>query len=348
MSLGPVMLDLQGTALDDEEREMLQHPLVGGVILFTRNYENPQQLAALIGEVHALRSPPLLIAVDHEGGRVQRFREGFTRLPAMRRFGEIFDKDKRRARQLAEQAGWVMASELRAVGVDFSFAPVLDLDYGVSSVIGDRAFHRRPEVVAELANAVMKGMHKAGMAATGKHFPGHGAVAADSHEAIPVDSRRFEDIAAEDIKPFERLITNGMAGVMPAHVIYEKVDSRPAGFSPYWLKDILRQRLEFQGVIFSDDLNMEGASVAGDPLSRAEAALAAGCDVALICNNRAGALQILRGLTFEPNPVLHARLARLHGRHPVTLEVLHKDAAWRQAVKAMQELAENPTLSLEL
>lgn len=348
MSLGPVMLDLQGTALDDEEREMLQHPLVGGVILFTRNYENPQQLAALIGEIHALRNPPLLIAVDHEGGRVQRFRQGFTRLPAMRRFGEIYDKDRRRARQLAEQAGWVMASELRAVGVDFSFAPVLDLDYGVSGVIGDRSFHRRPEVVAELANAVMQGMHKAGMAATGKHFPGHGAVEADSHEAIPVDSRHFEDIAAEDIKPFERLIDNGMAGVMPAHVIYEKVDSRPAGFSPFWLKEVLRQRLEFQGVIFSDDLNMEGASVAGDPLARAEAALAAGCDVALICNNRAGALQILRGLSSEPGPVLHARLARLHGRHPVTMEALHKDPAWRQAVQAMQELAENPTLSLEL
>lgn len=348
MSLGPVMLDLLGTTLDEKEREMLQHPLVGGVILFTRNYENPAQVASLIAEIHALRSPPLLIAVDHEGGRVQRFRQGFTRLPAMRRFGEIYERDKRRARQLAEQAGWVMASELRAVGVDFSFAPVLDLDYGNSTVIGDRAFHRKPQVVADLANAVMQGMHRAGMAATGKHFPGHGAVQADSHEAIPVDTRRYEDIAAEDMKPYELMITNGMAAVMPAHVIYSHVDPQPAGFSSFWLKEVLRGRMNFQGVIFSDDLNMEGASVAGDYVARATAALVAGCDVALICNNREGAMQILRGLDIEPNPVLHARLARLHGRHPVTLESLHHDPAWRQAVSAMRELEENPTLSLEI
>lgn len=348
MSLGPVMLDLQGTALDEQEREMLLHPLVGGVILFSRNYESPEQLSALVAEVHALRSPPLLIAVDHEGGRVQRFRQGFTRLPAMRRFGEIYDRDKRRARQLAEQAGWVMASELRAVGVDFSFAPVLDLDYGLSKVIGDRAFHRSPQVVAALANALMQGMHRAGMAATGKHFPGHGAVEADSHEAIPVDGRRYEDIAAEDIKPYELMISNGMAAVMPAHVIYDRVDSRSAGFSPFWLGEVLRRRLNFQGVIFSDDLNMEGASVAGDYVARARAALAAGCDVALICNNREGALQILRGLELQPNPILHARLARLHGRHPVTLESLHRDPAWRQAVSAMRELEEDPSLFLEL
>lgn len=348
MSLGPVMLDLQGTTLDEQEREMLLHPLVGGVILFSRNYESPAQLSALVAEVHALRSPPLLIAVDHEGGRVQRFRQGFTRLPAMRRFGEIYDRDRRRARQLAEQAGWVMASELRAVGVDFSFAPVLDLDYGLSKVIGDRAFHRSPQVVAALANALMQGMHRAGMAATGKHFPGHGAVEADSHEAIPVDSRRYEDIAAEDLKPYELMISNGMAAVMPAHVIYDRVDPRPAGFSPFWLGEVLRRRLNFQGVIFSDDLNMEGASIAGDYLARARAALAAGCDVALICNNREGALQILRGLELQPNPILHARLARLHGRHPVTLESLHRDPAWRQAVSAMRELEEDPSLSLEL
>lgn len=348
MSLGPVMLDLQGTTLDEQEREMLLHPLVGGVILFSRNYESPEQLSALVAEVHALRSPPLLIAVDHEGGRVQRFRQGFTRLPAMRRFGEIYDRDRRRARQLAEQAGWVMASELRAVGVDFSFAPVLDLDYGLSKVIGDRAFHRSPQVVAALANALMQGMHRAGMAATGKHFPGHGAVEADSHEAIPVDIRRYEDIAAEDIKPYELMISNGMAAVMPAHVIYDRVDPRPAGFSPFWLGEVLRQRLNFQGVIFSDDLNMEGASVAGDYVARARAALAAGCDVALICNNREGALQILRGLELQPNPILHARLARLHGRHPVTLESLHRAPAWRQAVSAMRELEEDPSLSLEL
>jgi len=348
MSLGPVMLDLRGTQLDAEEREILTHPLVGGVILFSRNYESPEQIAALIAEIHELRSPPLLIAVDQEGGRVQRFRQGFTRLPAMRRFGEIYAHDKRRARQLAEQAGWVMASELRAVGVDISFAPVLDLDYGISAVIGDRSYHRRPQVVAELAAATMHGMQRAGMAATGKHFPGHGAVEADSHEAIPRDERRLEDILAEDVAPYELMIANGMAAVMPAHVIYSKVDENPAGFSTFWLQEVLRKRLNFHGVIFSDDLNMEGASVAGDYVARAEAALDAGCDMILICNNPDAARIILRGLDYKPTPVLHARLARLHGRHPVTLDALHKDPAWRQAITAMQELEENPSLSLDL
>lgn len=338
MSLGPVMLDIEGTTLDAEEHEMLQHPLVGGVILFTRNYESPEQVAALIAEIHALRSPQLLIAVDHEGGRVQRFRDGFTRLPAMRRFGEIYEKDRRRARLLCEQYGWVMASELRAVGVDFSFAPVLDIDYGLSEVIGDRAYHRDAQVVADLANATMQGMQRAGMAAIGKHFPGHGAVEADSHEAIPHDERRYEDIFAEDILPYQRMMNNGMAGVMPAHVIYDKVDPNPAGFSPFWLKQVLRERVGFQGVIFSDDLNMEGASVAGDYADRARAAVSAGCDMVLICNNRKAALQILDDFRPEPDPVLHARLARLHGRHPVTWEALHADTAWRQAVTAMQEL----------
>lgn len=348
MSLGPVMLDLRGTALDDEEREILCHPLVGGIILFSRNYDSPEQLAALLAEVHALRTPPLLVAVDHEGGRVQRFRQGFTHLPPARRFGEIFAQEPRRARLLAEQAGWVMASELRAIGVDFSFAPVLDLDYGISQVIGDRAFHRKPQVVADLAGAVMHGMQRAGMASVGKHFPGHGAVEADSHEAIPVDGRSLADILAEDVKPYERMITNGMAGVMPAHVIYSDVDERPAGFSAFWLREVLRKRLGFQGVIFSDDLNMEGASVAGSYPARAEAALQAGCDMVLICNNPEGAREILRGLDYAPNPVLHARLARLHGRHPVTLEGLHRDPAWRQAISAMQELADNPSLPLDL
>ncbi len=348
MSLGPVMLDLRGTKVDAEEREILTHPLVGGIILFSRNFESPEQLAALIAEIHALRTPPLLVAVDHEGGRVQRFRQGFTRLPPARCFGEIYEHDPRRARQLAEQSGWVMASELRAVGVDFSFAPVLDLDYGISGVIGDRAYHRKPQVVAELAGAVMHGMQRAGMAAVGKHFPGHGAVEADSHEAIPRDNREIEDILNEDVVPYPTMFDNGMAGVMPAHVIYTDVDERPAGFSDFWLREILRKRLDFQGVIFSDDLSMEGASVAGDYVSRAKAALNAGCDMVLVCNNPEGARAVLRGLDYPANPVLHARLARLHGRHPVTLEALHKLPAWRQAISAMQELESNPTLSLDL
>ncbi len=348
MSLGPVMLDLEGTSLTEEERELLCHPLVGAVILFSRNFENIDQLTGLIEAIHALRDPRLLVAVDHEGGRVQRFRRGFTRLPAVGNIGEIYAHDRRRALNLAEQSGWVMASELRAVGIDFSFAPVLDLDYGVSEVIGDRAFHSDPQIVASLAIAYMAGMRRAGMAATGKHFPGHGAVVADSHHAIPVDERRYEDIYADDILPFERMIRNGMAAVMPAHVIYRQVDEAPAGFSRFWLKEVLRSRLNFQGVIFSDDLNMEGASVAGDYTSRATQALDAGCDMVLICNNRPAAREILDNLAYEANPVLHARLARMHGLHPVSWEVLHNDPAWRQAIRAIQELERDPSLELEL
>lgn len=348
MSLGPVMLDIEGTELSEEDRQLLRHPLVGAVILFSRNFRSIEQLSALIEDIHALRDPHLLVAVDHEGGRVQRFRDGFTRLPAMRRIGEIFDHDPKRAHRLAEAAGWVMASELRAVGVDFSFAPVLDLDYGVSSVIGDRSFHRDPIVVAELAAACIAGMRLAGMAATGKHFPGHGAVTADSHEAIPVDERIYEDIFSEDVVPYEHLINTGMAAVMPAHVIYPRVDAKPAGFSRFWLHEVLRKRLGFQGVIFSDDLNMEGASVAGDYVSRAEQALQAGCDMVLICNNRPAARQILNGLKLPPDPVKLSRLARMHGQHPLSWRDLHANKAWREAVAQLNALLENPTMELEL
>ncbi len=348
MSLGPVMLDLEGTALSDEERELLLHPLVGGVILFSRNYENPEQMAALLAEVHALRGPRLLVAVDHEGGRVQRFREGFVQIPAAASFGRIYKQDKPRAKRLAEAAGWVMASELRAIGVDFSFAPVLDLDYGVSEVIGERAFHRRPEVVAELAGAYMAGMRRAGMAAVGKHFPGHGAVTADSHAALPVDERPLQAILDEDARPFEILGDHGLAGVMPAHVLYTQADTRPAGFSAFGLKRILRERLGFHGIIFSDDLNMEGAGEAGGPSERAAAALAAGCDMVLICNNRPAALQILRNLEWRPDPVLHARLVRLHGKHPVTWNRLHADAEFQRQVAALEGLNAGHTLDLDL
>ena len=348
MSLGPVMVDVQGTSLDDEERELLRHPLVGAVILFSRNYQSPEQVKALIDEIHALRNPRLLVAVDHEGGRVQRFRNGFAALPAVRLLGEIYDHDKKRARHLAEQAGWVMASELRAVGVDFSFAPVLDLDLGRSGVIGNRAFHSQPAAAAELAGAYMMGMRRAGMAATGKHFPGHGYAEADSHLAIPEDDRSLEDILQQDVVPYERLIPDGLAAIMPAHVIYSRVDAKPAGFSPFWLKEILRKRLGFQGVIFSDDLNMEGASVAGDYVARAEAALTAGCDMVLICNNRPAAWQILRGLHHAADPVSQARLARMHGLHPVSWQELHSSPAWQQAVAAVEQLAPAQTLALNL
>ena len=339
MSLGPLMLDVAGTELGAADRARLSHPLVGGVILFARNYRDPAQLAQLTGELRALKSPALLIAVDHEGGRVQRFRAGFTRLPPMRALGEVWDRHPHQARTLARQTGFVLAAELRAHGVDLSFAPVLDLDYGVSSVIGDRALHRNAAAVTELAHALMLGMKEAGMGACGKHFPGHGYVAADSHVAIPVDERTYADLEAADLLPFRALIDLGLPALMPAHVIYPRVDDRPAGFSPVWIKDILRGRLGFEGALFSDDLTMEGASVAGPITDRVVAALTAGCDMALICNRPDLADQALAELKFPWPAASRARLARLHGHaHPPGLTQLRENAHYMAALHAIAGL----------
>jgi len=357
MSLGPVMLDIQGTELTAEDRERLRHPLVGGVILFSRNYQSPEQIEILVREIHDLRHPQLLVAVDHEGGRVQRFREGFTELPPVRQLGELYDQNPKRAKRLADTSGWLMATELRAVGVDFSFAPVLDMDRGVSQIIGNRAFHSDPEAVADLAHAYMTGMHRAGMAATGKHFPGHGGCAADSHLALPVDERKLTDLLLEDIVPFERMIHFGLAAIMPAHVLFPRVDSRPAGFSRLWLREILRGRLGFQGVIFSDDLSMEGAKSAfapslargplldpigeeaGDVVACGKAAMAAGCDMVLVCNDTAAADKLLSGLGAHDDPVSHLRLVRMHGREEVTRTQLAQDRGYHDAVRAVLGLA---------
>lgn len=303
-ALGPLMIDVAGTSLSDLDRERLCHPLVGGVILFSRNYESREQLAALCAEIHALR--PLPIAVDHEGGRVQRFRDGFTRLPAMRQLGEWWDRSPRAATESARALGYLLAAELRADGVDLSFAPVLDLDWGRSGVIGDRSFHRDPQAVIDLAGGLIDGMREAGMACCGKHFPGHGWVEADSHVAIPVDERDLADIAP-DLRPFREL---KLDAVMPAHVIYPKVDARPAGFSPVWIEK-LRRELGFDGVIFSDDLSMEGASVAGNIVSRAEAAWNAGCDMLLVCNAPDSVGDLLARWAPAPDPVRAARVERL-------------------------------------
>ncbi|HEX5337310.1 MAG TPA: beta-N-acetylhexosaminidase [Gallionella sp.] len=337
MGLGPVMLDVVGTRLTAEDEARLRHPLVGGVILFKRNYESPAQLAELTAAIHALRTPPLLIAVDHEGGRVQRFREGFTKIPAMREIGKIWDKHPQRARHLAQQAGYVLAAELRACGVDFSFTPVLDVDYGQSSVIGDRAFHSNPQAIAELAHSLLLGLKQGGMHTVGKHFPGHGYVQADSHLDIPVDEREFVDIELCDLIPFRQMVGFGLSAVMPAHVIYPKVDNRPAGFSPIWLKNILRGQLGFDGVIFSDDLSMEGASVAGGIVQRAEAALHAGCDMVLVCNKPESADELLRGLHWEMPAASKARLAQMRGKgHAESLGQLHEHAHF---LKALDEVA---------
>lgn len=342
------MVDIAGIELSSEEREMLQHPLVGGVILFTRNYQEPEQLEKLVTDIHSIREPHLLVAVDHEGGRVQRFREGFTRLPAVGRLGEIFNKDNKQAKRYAEMSGWLMASELRAMGIDFSFAPVLDLDRGVSTVIGDRAFHKNPETVAELAHAYMSGMKKAGMEAAGKHFPGHGAVAADSHLDLPIDNRPYADIYSEDILPFERMIHYGLNAIMPAHVVYSDVDQKPACFSRQWLQQILRNDLGFQGVVFSDDLSMAGAESMGSYAERARAALQAGCDMVLVCNNPDGRDEVLDNLGDLDNPVSHLRLARLHGKHAVEWESLHNDSQWKEAVRIVESYEPEPLLDMDL
>jgi beta-N-acetylhexosaminidase len=335
-SLGQVMLDVEGRQLDEADRIRLCHPLTGGVILFSRNYESPRQLEELTAEIHRLRSPPLLIAVDHEGGRVQRFREGFTRLPPMRALGAVWDEHPLRARHLARDAGYVLAAELRAHGVDLSFTPVLDLDFGNSAVIGDRAFHSRPEAVIELAGALIEGLALAGMAACGKHFPGHGFIAADSHTDVPVDTRSLAQIEAADLIPFRELIAHGLSSVMPAHVIYPAVDDRPAGFSKIWLSKILRKQMNFQGVIFSDDLSMEGARVAGDIVARADAAINAGCDMVLVCNRPDAADELLSRLQREIAPASLARLARLHGRaSPPTLTALKASESYSRAVHSI-------------
>lgn len=336
MPLGPVMVDLSGAGMTPDERRRLLHPLTGGVILFTRNYASPEQLQALTAEIHGLRSPSLIIAVDHEGGRVQRFRAGFTAIPAMRQLGKLWDANPPEARRIAGDVGFVLASELQTRGVDLSFTPVLDVDSGASSVIGDRAFHSDPQAIAELASALIHGLHQAGMAAVGKHFPGHGHVRADSHHEMPIDDRPYETIEAADLIPFRRLIGAGLAGIMPAHVIYTRVDSQPAGFSAIWLKKVLRSRLRFDGVVFSDDLSMEGASAAGGMVERAGAALGAGCDMVLACNDPEGADEILGGLKYTMPAVSLMRLARMHGRRQFESMVkLREDTRYASALHAV-------------
>jgi beta-N-acetylhexosaminidase len=319
---GPVMLDLAGLELTGTERERIVHPLVGGVILFGRNYSRPDQLRSLTAAIRALRDPPPLIAVDHEGGRVQRFRHDFSTFPPMRTLGERWDADAADAATEARRIGALIASELGAHGIDFSFSPVLDLDYGHSAVIGDRAFHRNPNAVAHLASALCRGLSDGGMAAVGKHFPGHGFVAADSHLETPVDRRPLAVIEKSDLVPFAALVRQDIAGIMPAHVIYESVDAQPAGFSRIWLRDVLRGRLGFDGMIFSDDLSMAGAGGAGDIVARAEAAMEAGCDMVLVCNDPAAADVLLSRWRPALHRELASRAARMARRESMARDAL--------------------------
>lgn len=328
---GPLMIDIVGLELTDLDRQRLTHPLVGGLILFARNYQSPEQLSRLCGEVHALRSPPLPIAIDHEGGRVQRCREGFTRLPPMRRLGQWWDRNPQEARCAAHDIGYVLAAELRQQGVDLSFTPVLDLDWERSGVIGNRSFHGDPAVVVQLVTALIEGLRRAGMAACGKHFPGHGWAEADSHVAIPVDERSLAELAP-DMEPYRRL---KLDAVMPAHVIYPAVDSRPAGFSPVWI-DTLRHELDFDGVIFSDDLSMQAAGVAGDTVDRVAAAWQAGCDMLLVCNTPDAVGEVLERWRPEFDARRSARIARLLPRD--ALPALRDDAHYLAGVKAAEIL----------
>lgn len=321
-TIGPIMLDVEGLTLAPHEKEIINHPNTGAVILFSRNYESPEQVTELIANIRAARQGDLLIAVDQEGGRVQRFQNGFTRLPPASCYAQ--------APELAEPAGWLMASELLAVGVDFSFAPVLDIDCGISEIIGNRSFSTDHELTTRLSSAFRKGMHAAGMAATGKHFPGHGAVALDSHLTLPVDERDLDSIRNKDLLPFKQLIAEGLEGIMPAHVLYPNIDANPAGFSPFWIQQILRKELNFNGTVFSDDLSMEGAASVGDFPERARLAQQAGCDMILVCNNPRAAEQVLDSLPITQDPLREQRLNSMRGKPQMNREQLMNCEKWQK------------------
>lgn len=341
------MLDIEGLTLSPADRDLLREPAVGGVILFARNYESAEQIADLVAEIRALRSPPLLVAVDHEGGRVQRFRDGFTQIPAMRRIGQEYDRDAESGLKAARDAGWMIASELRSVGIDLCFAPCVDLDWGISDIIGNRSFHNKPDAVADLADAFSRGLRSAGMAAVAKHFPGHGAVVADSHLKLPVDRRDY-GLILDDMRPYERLINNGaIAGVMTAHIVYEQIDAQPASFSEYWVQRELRSRLGFGGAVFCDDLTMKATAKYGSIDDRARLALDAGCDMVPVCNDRDAAHEVVDALNEYSNPLSLVRLARLHGTgHPLRETVLASDK-WQAIHERFSHWSDRPEFHLD-
>ena len=333
---GPVMIDVAGLTLTGTEKKIINHPNTGAIILFARNFASPEQVTDLITEIRSARKGAILIAVDQEGGRVQRFQNGFTRLPPAACYANSADDTT----ELAHSAGWLMAAELLAIGVDFSFAPVLDVDCGISTIIGNRAFAQDQYLVARLASSFRKGMNEAGMAAIGKHFPGHGAIAQDSHLTLPIDDRDIESIRAKDLIPFQQLINEGLEGIMPAHVVYPQIDSQPAGFSNIWIKQILRNELGYEGVVFSDDLSMEGASVAGDFKDRARLALQAGCDMILVCNNPEAAIQVLESTAIEDNAVRERRLLKMMGKPQMQRSQLLKSTKWQTLTKQISCITE--------
>lgn len=323
-AIGPLMIDLVGIEITAQEREWLQHPAVGAVILFTRNYSDPAQLIELTAQIHAIKQPPLLIAVDQEGGRVQRFKNQFKRYPPLRRLGDVYEKDRKLGLKLSELFAWSLAGELQKVGIDFTFAPILDVCSGNSTVIGDRAFHEDNKIVSALAKKFMSGLNKGGMQAVGKHFPGHGSVHGDSHYVLPVDDRSEQEIRALDLPPFCKMIDAGIGGIMSAHVVYQQVEELPASFSRYWLTQVLRNELHYQGAIFSDDLTMQGAQQYGDMNKRMQSALNAGSDMLLICNNPEEIPAALERLNDYKNPAASARLNKFYAQEHI--EMQHEDA----------------------
>jgi len=346
MSLGPVMLDIEGLALSPADRDLLREPAVGGVILFARNFASVDQVIDLVAEIRALRSPPLIIAVDHEGGRVQRFREGFTVMPPMRHIGREYDRDRESGLKIARQAGWLIGSELRAAGIDLSFGPCVDLDWGISEIIGNRSFHRKADAVSDLAEAFARGLRSAGMAAVAKHFPGHGAVVADSHLRLPVDRRDY-GLILDDMRPYERMMSTGVvAGVMLAHIVYREIDAMPAGFSEYWIQRELRGRLGFGGAVFCDDLTMKATSSYGRMSERARLSLDAGCDMILVCNDRDAAHEAVDSLNDYSNPLSLVRLARLHGTGQQLRETLLASDEWQEANALFSNWSDRPELQL--
>tara|TARA_B100000700_G_C14982452_1_gene827103 strand:- start:250 stop:1290 length:1041 start_codon:yes stop_codon:yes gene_type:complete len=342
MGRGFIMTDISGSELTSADRDLLLEENVGGVILFSRNYESPQQISKLVQEIRNLKSPPLLVAVDHEGGRVQRFRNGFTDIPAMRKIGRLYEINANVALKVSETVGWIIGAELRSVGIDLSFAPCVDLDWGVSSVIGDRSFHKNKYAVENLAYHFSKGMRESGMSPVAKHFPGHGAVAIDSHEDLPVDRREFSKLL-DDIYPYESLIRkNIVPAVMMAHIIYKEADNLPASISEYWMQNHLRNQLNFNGVIFSDDLSMHALRDYGNTVTRAEKALRSGCDMILICNDRDNTKKVIQAKKNHRNYNSMIRIARVSGKKTYSLGELQNDQKWRSARALIEKFVINP------
>jgi beta-N-acetylhexosaminidase len=342
--IGPIVFDLKGFELDAEEREILQHPLIGGVIFFARNYESPEQINQLATEIRKAKKTPILLCVDQEGGRVQRFRNGFTRLPPVGQLGLLYDNSPNEALRLTKICGWLMAAEVLAVNVDISFAPVLDLELGINPAITSRAFHHDPETAIKLAKTYTLGMREAGMAAVGKHYPGHGSVRVDSHLDLPVDLRSMEEVSAKDLIPFAKMITAGMEGIMAAHILFSAIDPMPAGFSKYWLQDVLRKQLHFNGMIFSDDLIMQGADVIGDFPDRARIALEAGCDMALICNHRDNLVKTIEGLPNDFKLINAEKFATVQGNFDRNPKPLKDSNQWQDTYNTFAELTEQHQL----